>query len=148
MLFFFGPLPLGLLLAPQAAAGEPFTAVASTTKNSAQQITVRSPAELTGVIERLTETLTGGEKNGFSTESIVIKLVSEHAPDLTVIDLPGIVRTATAGQQAAVIDEVNGLINHHLRMERTIILAVIPANQDIATVDILERAAQVKRNTT
>ena len=28
-------------------------------------------------------------------------------------------------------------------MERTIILAVIPANQDISTIDILERGAQV-----
>lgn len=114
--------------------------MASTTKNSAQQITVKSPAELTAIIERLTDSL-AGTSGGFSTESIVIKLVSETAPDLTVIDLPGIVRTATKGQSSSVIDEVNGLINHHLRMERTIILAVIPCNQDIATVDILERAS-------
>jgi interferon-induced GTP-binding protein Mx1 len=36
----------------------------------------------------------------------VVKLVSPDAPDLTVIDLPGIVRTATAGQANSVIDEV------------------------------------------
>ena len=31
-------------------------------------------------------------------------------PDLTLIDLPGIVRTATKGQRSTVMAEVNGLI--------------------------------------
>ena len=46
-----------------------------------------------------------------------------------MIDLPGIVRTATQGQTTSVIEEVNGLIGHFLKQERTIILAVIPSNQ-------------------
>jgi len=53
----------------------------------------------------LAQTL-AGSGGGFSTESIVVKLVSPDAPDLTVIDLPGIVRTATSGQANTVIDEV------------------------------------------
>jgi hypothetical protein len=36
------------------------------------------------VIEKLTDTLTSGQTSGFSTESIVIKLVADTAPDLTV----------------------------------------------------------------
>lgn len=39
--------------------------------------------------------------------------------------------------------QVNGLIENYLRSERTIILAIVPANQDVATVDILERAKKV-----
>ena len=73
----------------------------------------------------------------------MVKLVSPESPDLTVVDLPGIIRTATAGQGANVISDVNQLIQQYLAQERTIILAVIPSNQDIATVDILERAQQV-----
>jgi interferon-induced GTP-binding protein Mx1 len=133
------------LIMRKAAKGEPWRAVASTTKNSTHQVQVKTPEELTTVIESLTETLTGST-NGFSTESIVVKLVSETAPDLTVIDLPGIIRTATQGQAQKSINEVNDLINHFLKMERTIILAVIPSNQDIATVDILERAAVADPN--
>jgi len=38
---------------------------------------------------------------------------------------------------------VNQLIDEYLKQERTIILAVIPSNQDVATVDILERAQRV-----
>lgn len=40
--------------------------------------------------------------------------------------------------------QVNGLIENYLRSERTIILAIVPANQDVATVDILERAKKVQ----
>jgi hypothetical protein len=38
---------------------------------------------------------------------------------------------------------VNSLIEGYLQQERTIILAVVPANQDVATIDILERAKKV-----
>ena len=70
----------------------------------------------------------------------MVRVEAPGAPDLTVIDLPGIVRTSTAGQDPAVIGQVNDLINAYLKQERTIVLAVVPANQDIATIDILERA--------
>lgn len=40
-------------------------------------------------------------------------------------------------------NQVNGLIESYLRSERTIILAIVPSNQDVATVDILERAKKV-----
>lgn len=43
-------------------------------------------------------------------------------------------------------NQVNGLIENYLRSERTIILAIVPANQDVATVDILERAKKVSRS--
>lgn len=102
---------------------------------------VYSPVELTARIAQLTDILTSNEANSFSTDSIVIHLSSPSSPDLTIIDLPGIVRTTTSGQQANVISQVNDLINYYINQPRTIILAVIPANQDIATIDILERAS-------
>jgi hypothetical protein len=43
--------------------------------------------------------------------------------------------------------QVNALIESFLLQERTIILCVIPSNQDIATVDILERAQKVSSYT-
>ena len=41
------------------------------------------------------------------------------------------------------INEIDELLNHFMRQPRKIILAVVPANQDIATVDVLERAQHV-----
>lgn len=104
---------------------------------------VRTPAELTQRIEVLTDVLTNSESNAFSTDSIIVKVEAPGSPDLTLIDLPGIVRTVTAGQDRSVIEQVNSMIESFLAQERTIVLAVIPANQDVATIDILERARRV-----
>ena len=106
------------------------------TTSSTQTITPKSPDDLTAIILRLTETLTQGQKE-LSSDAIIIRLSSPESPDLTVIDLPGIVRTETSERGVRVI-HINNLIP--LREDRTIILAIIPANQDIATIDILERA--------
>jgi interferon-induced GTP-binding protein Mx len=76
-------------------------------------------------------------------QSIVIEVRAPGLPDLTLIDLPGIVRTTTSGQSSNVMAQVNALVEKYLLQERTIILAVVPANQDVATVDILERAKRV-----
>lgn len=89
----------------------------------------------------LAETLCNSSANGFSQERIVIKLSSPESPDLTIIDLPGIVRTSTLGQDIGVVQQVNDLIETYIALPNTIILAVVPCNQDIATVDILERAS-------
>ncbi|CAM9724999.1 unnamed protein product [Chrysoparadoxa australica] len=108
---------------------------------------VSSPDQLQAVISELMETVCGGDTaNGFSTDTIVVQVESPNSPDLTLIDLPGIVRTAVEGQQQSVIREVNALIESYLGQERTIILAIVPANQDVATVDILERAQAVDPN--
>jgi interferon-induced GTP-binding protein Mx1 len=58
-----------------------------------------------------------------------------------VIDLPGIVRTSTNQQQSPAFKEaVDALLARYIEQDRTIILAVVPANMDIATVEVLERA--------
>lgn len=97
--------------------------------------------ELARKVEQLSRILSEEGENGFSSNSIVVKLSSPDAPDLTLIDLPGIVRTATNGQSASVIGQVNALIEQYIKLPNTLILAVVPCNQDIATIDILERAA-------
>lgn len=126
-----------------ASSGQQWSAKVSTTKASIPQQAVTSLTELTSLIERFTSLLTNGNPSEFSSETIIVDITAPDAPNLTLIDLPGIVRTATAGQSSAVISQINSLIESYLKQERTIILAVIPANQDIATVDILERAQQV-----
>jgi len=104
---------------------------------------ISSADEIPNIIVALTNHLTNYETSSFSSESIIIKVTSPDAPDLTLIDLPGIVRTSTSGQSHNVIDEVNNLIQSYIQQPRTIILAVVPSNQDVATVDILERARVV-----
>ena len=45
-------------------------------------------------------------------------------------------------QDKSVIREGDSLLEEYLRQPETIILAIIPANQDISTIDILERASK------
>ena len=62
---------------------------------------VDTPEELGPKIEKLTELLLmkrGGDATFESEHCIKIELTSPDVPDLTVIDLPGIVRTTTDGQ--------------------------------------------------
>lgn len=61
------------------------------------------------LLERLTDGLTKSSNN-FSTETINVRLSSPDVPDLTVVDLPGIIRTSTAGQDPAVIAQVSQLV--------------------------------------
>ena len=107
---------------------------------------VSSPEDIGPRIEKLTETLLLARGHGATFEpehSIRVELMSPDVPDLTVIDLPGIVRTAVAGQTGDVMGQVDALLNRYLKLERTVVLAVIPVNVDIATADILERAQKV-----
>ena len=106
---------------------------------------VSSPDEIGPKIEKLTEILlqTRGKNASFESEhNILIELVSPDVPDLTIIDLPGIIRTTLEGQSRTVVTDVDSLLQRYLDQKRTIILAVIPSNVDIATVDIIERASK------
>lgn len=101
---------------------------------------VNSPDELCDKITKLTDFITSNKANNFSDNCLVIRISSPESPNLTIVDLPGIVRTSTRGQDPSVIAQVNALVENYIAMPNTIILAVVPCNQDIATVDILERA--------
>ena len=105
--------------------------------------TVSAPSELASRISLLTEQLTDRTNKSFSSDIIQIRVDAPDVPDLTLIDLPGIIRTTTVGQTQSAIAEIDHLLEHFMRQSKTIILAVIPANQDIATVDVLERAQRL-----
>ena len=104
--------------------------------------------EIPDIIEDITNKLTQGNKDKFpdwknEKNYILIELVTPTAPELTIIDLPGIVRTVTDGQSEDMIATVDNMLEHFLKKPRTCILAVIPANIDIATSEILQRAKKV-----
>lgn len=102
---------------------------------------ISSNSKMTAMIESSTQQLCG--KTDFCTDEVIeIKLRSPGSPDLTLIDLPGIVRTTTDGQDAEVIGRVDRLLKKYIAQERAIVLAVIPATSDIATGGILQMASE------
>nr|AMW93074.1 myxovirus resistance 1 protein [Rousettus aegyptiacus] len=78
-----------------------------------------------------------------SHELINLEVSSPHAPDLTLIDLPGITRVAVGNQPADIGRQIKALIRKYIRKQETINLVVVPSNVDIATTEALSMAQEV-----
>lgn len=72
---------------------------------------------------------------------------SNDVIDLTIIDLPGITRIPLQdSEQGGDIEKITKEMAYsYIRDERTIILCVIPGNQDISNSDGLQLAREVDR---
>ena len=70
-----------------------------------------------------------------------------HCENLTLIDLPGIVRTTGKGETKTIADDIQGLMNDYLSNPRCVILAVLPSNVDFHNSQILSEAKEVDPNT-
>lgn len=83
----------------------------------------------------------------FSDDLLSIELCGPDKQNLSIIDIPGIFRTPTEG--VTTVEDmalVRRIMNRHIKDERTIILAVIPSNTDIATQEILSIAKELDPN--
>lgn len=77
----------------------------------------------------------------FSEDILKIEINGPDQPALTVIDVPGIFRNPTPGLTTeSDMALVTSMVKSYIKDPRTIILAVIPCNVDIATQDILKLA--------
>jgi Dynamin family len=59
-----------------------------------------------------------------------IKVAGPQCEDLTLIDLPGIVRSTCKGESETLAQDVQSLIDDYLKNSRCVILAVHPVNVD------------------
>lgn len=100
--------------------------------------------EVRAEIERQTDEVAGKNK-GIINDPIVLTIYATGAPDLTLIDLPGITRVPVKGsdQTEDVEKLTRDMTLHYIKDPRTIILAVLPANQDMSVSDALQMARQV-----
>ena len=82
--------------------------------------------------------------NGTVSSGVIdITLEAPDVPNLTLIDLPGIVHATTTGQSESMVSQVSELVDSYLQQERTLILAVLESHRDVATQDIVTRARNV-----
>jgi len=72
-----------------------------------------------------------------------MKVYSDKMVNLTLVDLPGIVKIAAGDQPMDIEDQINDLIVHYIRNPNSIILAVSPANNDMATSESVKLAKEV-----
>ncbi|KAK1544173.1 interferon-induced GTP-binding protein Mx1 [Colletotrichum paranaense] len=80
----------------------------------------------------------------FAEDILKIEINSPDQYHLTVIDVPGILRTPTKGLTTNNdIAIVRNIVNRYIKDQRTIILAVIPCNVDASTQEALTLAKEV-----
>ena len=95
--------------------------------------------EIRREIDAETVRLTGAKKT-IHVVAIRLKIFSPHVVDLTLVDLPGLTKIATQNQEKDVSTTIYKMVRKYIEKPTTIILAVTPANVDIATSDALSIA--------
>ncbi|XP_029906056.1 dynamin 3a [Myripristis murdjan] len=93
-------------------------------------------------IETETQRLTGSNK-GISPVPINLRIYSPHVLNLTLVDLPGITKVPVGDQPADIEYQVRDIIMQFICKDNCLVLAVTPANTDLANSDALKLAKDV-----
>ncbi|XP_049388312.1 phragmoplastin DRP1E-like [Solanum stenotomum] len=89
-----------------------------------------------------TDRITGKTKQ-ISPVPIHLSIYSPNVVNLTLIDLPGLTKVAVEGQSETIVEDIENMVRTYVGKPNCIILAVSPANQDIATSDAIKLAREV-----
>ncbi|XP_077235216.1 phragmoplastin DRP1E-like [Tasmannia lanceolata] len=93
-------------------------------------------------IQDETDRMTGRSKQ-ISPIPIHLSIYSPNVVNLTLIDLPGLTKVAIEGQPESIVDDIENMVRSFVEKPNSIILAISPANQDIATSDAIKLAREV-----
>ncbi|GMI14201.1 hypothetical protein TrVE_jg9334 [Triparma verrucosa] len=74
---------------------------------------------------------------------VIIELESPDCPNVTLVDLPGLVRTHVEGQSEDIVDDVDNLVDYYISSPSSTILSLIPSNVDFATSSSLAKSSLV-----
>ncbi|XP_017774818.1 PREDICTED: dynamin isoform X2 [Nicrophorus vespilloides] len=98
--------------------------------------------EVRGEIEAETDRVTGSNK-GISNIPINLRVYSPNVLNLTLIDLPGLTKVPIGDQPVDIEAQIKAMIMQFIKRESCLILAVTPANSDLANSDALKLAKEV-----
>ncbi len=84
-----------------------------------------------------------GDNKGICPEPISLKFYSTKVLSLTMVDLPGLTKVPVGDQPEDIENQIRSLLAKYIANPNSIILAVSPANADIATSESLKIARDV-----
>lgn len=84
-----------------------------------------------------------GQNKGVSKLSISLRIYSPNVLDLTLVDLPGLTKIPVGDQPSDIERQIRNLVSDYISKSNSVILAVSPANVDIANSDALKLARSV-----
>ena len=84
-----------------------------------------------------------GQNKGISKQPIHLKIYSPHVINLTLVDLPGLTKIPVGDQPSDIERQIRSLVTDYISKPNCIIMAVSPANVDLANSDSLKLARSV-----
>ncbi|XP_072089558.1 dynamin-related protein 3A isoform X4 [Arachis hypogaea] len=81
-----------------------------------------------------------GDNKGVSDKQIRLKIFSPNVLDITLVDLPGITKVPVGDQPSDIEARIRTMIMSYIKVPSCLILAVTPANLDLANSDALQMA--------
>jgi len=84
-----------------------------------------------------------GSNNGISRLPINVKIHSPRVLNLTLVDLPGLTKLPVGDQPTDIERQIRNLVLEYISKPNSVILAVSPANVDLANSDSLKLARSV-----
>ncbi|PLW21487.1 hypothetical protein PCANC_04992 [Puccinia coronata f. sp. avenae] len=84
-----------------------------------------------------------GSNNGISRLPINVKIHSPRVLNLTLVDLPGLTKLPVGDQPTDIERQIRNLVLEYISKPNSVILAVSPANVDLANSDSLKLARTV-----
>ncbi|XP_057674180.1 dynamin-1a isoform X9 [Corythoichthys intestinalis] len=93
-------------------------------------------------IEAETDRMTGANK-GISPVPINLRVYSPHVLNLTLVDLPGMTKVPVGDQPADIETQIRDMLLQFVTKDNCLMLAVSPANSDLANSDALKIAKEV-----
>uniref|UniRef100_A0A672KZ69 dynamin GTPase n=1 Tax=Sinocyclocheilus grahami TaxID=75366 RepID=A0A672KZ69_SINGR len=93
-------------------------------------------------IEAETDRITGQNK-GISPVPINLRVYSPHVLNLTLVDLPGMTKVPVGDQPHDIEFQIRDMLMQFVTKENCLLLAVSPANSDLANSDALKIAKEV-----
>lgn len=80
-----------------------------------------------------------GSGSAFAKDTLSIEIQGPDRPQLTLVDIPGLIQTSTKGVSEADVATVAEITDSYIEQPRTICLAVVAATNDAANQPILQR---------
>lgn len=98
--------------------------------------------EVRKMIDEVTDKVCGSKKV-IKDIPIVLNIFSANCPNLTIVDLPGITSIPVGDQPKNIYEITRDMALRYIKEPRSIILCVIPANQDLTTSEALKLMREI-----
>jgi GTPase Era involved in 16S rRNA processing len=110
--------------------------------------TITDFRQLPDVIDEATQAMGLGVVGGinsraFSRDVLSVEITGPARPQLTLVDLPGLIHTTNKAQNEADKELILNLVKQYMTNKRTIILAVVSAKNDYANQIILDHCRKI-----